>query len=1190
MSEQNATCYAGVGTASLSSGVDDDDPFVIHGVALGEGDVTFGKSRTRKKWTAEALRMASRTLEGRPLVKNHQNNADGRVGTVTKTDYEPGVGILYQAEIAPHYDELAKDVQSGIMGVSIRVYHPDVDELEKDEETDAFIVDAARSDNLSIVSTGASPSNTVEPGPHEELGLDLGAEPVATAQVADEPTTAVLSRAVQVPDDPAEVLAMGEGDMVSWDTDSSSGKGEIVSMEDGMATIQPMTQDDGEWVEDGETETMPEEVLEPWEPDEMDQHEMRPDFEAPAFKEGDWVKLQVRPGVFGQVVYIHRRDKTLEVDVFEAHEGELVRNGHSLTIGYNSVVPMEPDDIGMDELPDMDELGESNTDSHTVAEDDWVQWYPSSGPEEAHGKVERIDEAEDDSDEPKVVVRMYTQDDDGTWHPTDHTKKLEMDEVEGWGNYPTDDAISDERLGEGVPEALASESRKSEGEGEDKADGEKSDEVKQKLKNKRDEHNDKHGDEEGKKVTYTMLEKVYDKGLAAYQNTHRPGMTPNQWAMARVNAFLYLVRNGQPENDEYTQDNSLLPDGHPKKSSSENAESVPADLTGYEADLTGDELAKHDDQAELDEVYSDWDDAVNMTADELRRWAENPCAQQASVDPKAVIKRNLELIETDKADWTSDHVADAKRTISFVERMSDEANEPDEPMDGPHGCPSEWAISLLNWAHNPLDSIPGQPDEGDMADKTGYDELSVTKEDTPGDEDEEYVSATNLAADHDDMYESESDAQERAEEIGCMTVHEHEVDGQTMYMPCGDMSTYEDKVGEMGKHGESDEYSGCCGADMVESESLAEGWSVHEPSYDGTHEGEWDRPDMEDFVSEMDADADSWDDLTEDQRSAIADHFILADGGFPGETFGDLYLPVVEPSGELSLSALRTVKGGHGAQAVDGLDSDHESKIMSMVNDLAESAFDEDWADDEEEMSRTHDVARVANRPGTAVGDTDGSSTVATLEHSQTMNTTIDYDEADEEQLDELSEPVVVERDDLEALREEADQGAEVQEELSELRDEVGEFADARGVVESLTDAEAEQLTSDTDVEIVDAEELAEQRELVDEVGEMFAEELADHSPFEAEELTDRFSPLELRDRVQDHDEAELGEEIESEPEPRADDTSTEELNEAEQERTEEDLREAAAEELEQMGWANQAESVREGDIDLDELGFEIEA
>ena len=42
----------------------------------------------------------------------------------------------------------------------------------------------------------------------------------------------------------------------------------------------------------------------------------------------------------------------------------------------------------------------------------------------------------------------------------------------------------------------------------------------------------------GNKVTAGQLQRVYNKGLAAYRTGHRPGTTPNQWAMARVNSVL----------------------------------------------------------------------------------------------------------------------------------------------------------------------------------------------------------------------------------------------------------------------------------------------------------------------------------------------------------------------------------------------------------------------------------------------------------------------------------------------------------------------------------------------------------------------------------------------------------------------------------------------------------------------------
>ena len=35
-----------------------------------------------------------------------------------------------------------------------------------------------------------------------------------------------------------------------------------------------------------------------------------------------------------------------------------------------------------------------------------------------------------------------------------------------------------------------------------------------------------------------ILRKVYNRGMAAWKTGHRPGTTPQQWAMARVNSFI----------------------------------------------------------------------------------------------------------------------------------------------------------------------------------------------------------------------------------------------------------------------------------------------------------------------------------------------------------------------------------------------------------------------------------------------------------------------------------------------------------------------------------------------------------------------------------------------------------------------------------------------------------------------------
>ena len=88
------------------------------------------------------------------------------------------------------------------------------------------------------------------------------------------------------------------------------------------------------------------------------------------------------------------------------------------------------------------------------------------------------------------------------------------------------------------------------------------------LENKAKEHNDKVGDNPSKRATVGMLRTVFRRGAGAYSTSHRPGVTRDQWAYARVNAFLRLLRVGSPENAKYVGDNDLLPKGHPKSSRS----------------------------------------------------------------------------------------------------------------------------------------------------------------------------------------------------------------------------------------------------------------------------------------------------------------------------------------------------------------------------------------------------------------------------------------------------------------------------------------------------------------------------------------------------------------------------------------------------------------------------------------------
>ena len=85
------------------------------------------------------------------------------------------------------------------------------------------------------------------------------------------------------------------------------------------------------------------------------------------------------------------------------------------------------------------------------------------------------------------------------------------------------------------------------------------------LKKKADEFNDRYKEKLGYGVTVGMLASVFQRGLGAFNTSHSPKVkSASQWAHARVNAFMYLVKNGRPENSKYTTDYDLLPSKHPK--------------------------------------------------------------------------------------------------------------------------------------------------------------------------------------------------------------------------------------------------------------------------------------------------------------------------------------------------------------------------------------------------------------------------------------------------------------------------------------------------------------------------------------------------------------------------------------------------------------------------------------------------
>lgn len=91
------------------------------------------------------------------------------------------------------------------------------------------------------------------------------------------------------------------------------------------------------------------------------------------------------------------------------------------------------------------------------------------------------------------------------------------------------------------------------------------------LENKVKEHNEE-VEAQFKKANLRMLEQVYNRGIGAYETNPqsvRPQVTSaEQWAMARVNSFLYALKNERFRSGKH--DTDLFPEGHPLRSDNED--------------------------------------------------------------------------------------------------------------------------------------------------------------------------------------------------------------------------------------------------------------------------------------------------------------------------------------------------------------------------------------------------------------------------------------------------------------------------------------------------------------------------------------------------------------------------------------------------------------------------------------------
>ena len=89
-------------------------------------------------------------------------------------------------------------------------------------------------------------------------------------------------------------------------------------------------------------------------------------------------------------------------------------------------------------------------------------------------------------------------------------------------------------------------------------------------------------------ISYGTLKKVYNRGMAAWRTGHRPGTTPQQWGMARVNSYI-----GKGKGTYYGADSDLSGKGKKKSKKEDVNELSKAALNRYVKAADKDKSKKH---------------------------------------------------------------------------------------------------------------------------------------------------------------------------------------------------------------------------------------------------------------------------------------------------------------------------------------------------------------------------------------------------------------------------------------------------------------------------------------------------------------------------------------------------------------------------------------------------------------------
>ena len=204
-------------------------------------------------------------------------------------------------------------------------------------------------------------------------------------------------------------------------------------------------------------------------------------------------------------------------------------------------------------------------------------------------------------------------------------------------------------------------------------------------------HNEKVGNVKSKRTNVRTLYAVYKRGIGAYRtnpSSVRPSVSsPEQWAMARCNSFLYALRNGRFRSGKHDQD--LLPEGHPMSTKN-------IDVEGLEVKA---------------ETYDNYPQSATNNAKRVKNWIEEHGRDKVKGMTSVGLTRMNQLVNREALS-----VSTIKRTFSFLSRTKgggyDKINPKfkDEPYrDKGYVAFLGWGgESMLRWTKNLLDKLENE--------------------------------------------------------------------------------------------------------------------------------------------------------------------------------------------------------------------------------------------------------------------------------------------------------------------------------------------------------------------------------------------------------------------------------------------------------------------------------------------------